>query len=112
MHKIIIFIIILFLISNVSASCNETQININTASLEELDKIVNIGPARAQQIISLRPFESVDGLIDVVGIGNATLEEIKSQGLACVNDETKDTGENTSQKIVKAKETITPPRLK
>ncbi len=94
---------ILFLLSLVSSECNETQVDINSASLEDLDKIVNVGPARAQQIVSLRPFESVDDLINVVGIGNATLEEIRQQGLACVNDsragKTPNNSEQTAEEI-------------
>ena len=58
-------------------------ININTASSTELERIVHVGPARAQEIISLRPFSSVDDLARVNGIGPARLADIKDQGLAC-----------------------------
>jgi DNA uptake protein ComE-like DNA-binding protein len=47
--------------------------------------IVHIGPARAAQIVSLRPFSSVDDLIRVKGIGPQRLAGIKAQGIACVN---------------------------
>ena len=66
---------------------SETQkecIDINTASLEELDKIYGVGPTIAQRIIETRPFTSVDDLIRVKGIGEKTLQKIKEQGLACV----------------------------
>jgi competence ComEA-like helix-hairpin-helix protein len=80
--------ILLFVISNISAFCNETQVDINNATLEELQEITQIGPSRAQQIISLRSFSSVDDLARVSGIGNGTrLNQIKTQGLACVNEE-------------------------
>ena len=59
-------------------------ININTASFEELQLIVHIGPERAQQIIELRPFSSLDDLLRVDGIGPSRLQDIKEQGLACV----------------------------
>jgi hypothetical protein len=59
-------------------------VNINTASLEELQQIIHIGPARAADLISLRPFSSVDSLTRISGIGSGRLDDIKAQGLACV----------------------------
>lgn len=80
----------ILLLINISAECNETQIDINSASAEELDKIINVGPAIAARIIENRTYNSVDDLIKVKGIGDATLNEIKQQGLACVEDEVED----------------------
>ncbi|GGK36497.1 hypothetical protein GCM10010965_31800 [Caldalkalibacillus thermarum] len=60
-------------------------IDINSASFEELQQIVHIGPERAQQIIELRPFYSLDDLLRVDGIGPSRLQDIKDQGLACVH---------------------------
>ena len=60
------------------------QININTASAEDLDKITQVGPATAQKIIAARPFYSFNDLLKVSGIGPTTLQEIVQQGCAYV----------------------------
>ncbi len=58
-------------------------ININKASSEKLQEIIHIGPARSEDLIKLRPFQSVSDLTDVSGIGPSRISDIKSQGLAC-----------------------------
>lgn len=58
-------------------------VDINTATVEQLDAIVHIGPARAADIVRLRPFSSVNDLVRVSGIGEARLRDIVAQGLVC-----------------------------
>jgi competence protein ComEC len=61
--------------------------DLNTASFVELQEIIHIGPARAQEIIDLRRvqrFRSVNDLIRVNGIGPARLQDIIAEGKACV----------------------------
>jgi competence protein ComEA len=58
-------------------------ININTASATELETLSGIGEVLSATIVEYRdqngPFASVDDLLDVSGIGPATLEEIRDQ---------------------------------
>lgn len=56
-------------------------VNINTATLDQLDDLPGIGPAIAQRIIEYREniggFKSVDQVTEVNGIGTAVFDKIK-----------------------------------
>jgi len=97
MKKLIILFIFILFLGNISALCEEGQIDINNAQKEGLIQIIYIGEVRANELINLRPFESIDELIKISGIGNITLNKIKEQGLACV--------EQTKNETEKAEET-------
>jgi len=47
----------------------QTKLDVNTASLAELENVPGIGPSIAERIIEARPFKSADDLQRVKGIG-------------------------------------------
>lgn len=86
-NKLLFILLAIIFISPVYSLCSQGQIDINTAPLSELEKIYGIGPVKAQAIIDSRTYSSLDDLVKAYGIGEKTLEKIKSEGLACVSDE-------------------------
>lgn len=69
--------------SHIPPSSNTTirQININTADASDLERLPGIGPSLAGKIVEFRqlngPFETVEQLLEISGIGPSKLEEIK-----------------------------------
>lgn len=71
---------------NVSKEGNTAEegiININTANLEELQKINGVGEVKAKSIINYREknggFKSIDEMKNIEGIGDKTFEKMKDQ---------------------------------
>ena len=56
------------------------RVDINTADVEQLDELPEVGPSTAESIVEYRQtngqFSSVDELEEIPGIGPATLEKI------------------------------------
>lgn len=70
--------------TNIKMSSEKSDIiNINTATLENLQTLSGIGPATAEKIVDFRstngPFRSIEELMDVSGIGEKTFEKIKEK---------------------------------
>ncbi len=61
---------------------NKSIININTATIDELDSLPGIGNSKAQNIIDYRNingnFETIEDIMNVNGIGTAIYEQIKT----------------------------------
>jgi len=65
------------------AAAEQTTVDLNTASVAQLNELSGIGGAKAQAIVEYRekngPFESVDDLRNVKGIGDKLLARLRPQ---------------------------------
>ena len=72
-------------------------VDVNTADAAALQTLPGIGPALAERIIAYRtehgPFRRVEDLLEVKGIGEATLEKFRQE--VTVGDKIDDTQEET-----------------
>jgi competence protein ComEC len=59
-------------------------ININEATETDLQNIIHIGADRAALLIKNRPYQSIDDLKRINGIGPARINDIKEQNMACI----------------------------
>ncbi len=55
----------------------DKPIDLNTASNDQLQEIPGVGPVTAAKITAGRPYESVEDLLKIPGIGEKTLEKIR-----------------------------------
>jgi competence protein ComEC len=58
------------------------KININKASVTDLQGIIHIGPKRAERIINKRPFRDLYELSIVLGLGKKRMNDIIAQDFA------------------------------
>lgn len=56
--------------------------DLNGASVEELEGLPGVGPKLAARIVAGRPFDSVDALAEVRGVGPATLDRLRPRLVA------------------------------
>jgi competence protein ComEA len=65
-----------------TGGASDTGVDLNRASVEELQQLPGVGPVLAGRIVDHRDefgaFESVEDLLDVAGIGEAKLEQLRS----------------------------------
>lgn len=69
--------------SKTSDTTGDKQVNINTATSEELQTLTGIGPSTAEKIITYRQeqgkFEKIEDITKVSGIGEKTFQKFKAK---------------------------------
>jgi competence protein ComEA len=64
--------------ANTSSSTKTNKVDLNQATLEELETLPGIGPATAKAIIQGRPYHNINELTNVNGIGPSKFSALKS----------------------------------
>ncbi len=76
-------LVLALLLSASDTTAEQTTVDVNTASIAQLNEVSGIGNAKAQAIVEYRdkngPFESVDDLRNVKGIGDKLLARLRPQ---------------------------------
>ncbi len=62
-----------------TANTANSLININSASLSELDQLSGVGPVTAQKIIDGRPYQTIEELVTKKIIGSSVFDKIKDK---------------------------------
>lgn len=63
--------------STVAGTNTQTKVNINTASQAEIEALPSIGSSTALKIISGRPYQAIDELVNKKVVSKAVFEKIK-----------------------------------
>ena len=86
-------------------------VNINTASVAELDTLPSIGEARAQDIVEYReangPFATIEDIMNVSGIGTGTYNSVKDH-ITVGSAESETPSENATSTSTESTATTTP----
>ena len=82
MKKLLLAALLALALSPLAAMADAT-ININTADAATLEQLRGVGPAKASAIVAYRdengPFNSINDLVNVPGIGERSLEQVRDQ---------------------------------
>ena len=84
-HNIKFFIVFmsmmsLLLAANAAYATSVDKVNVNTATVEQLQELPGVGPVTAQRIVAFRdktPFSTPEQLLEIKGIGQKTFAKMK-----------------------------------
>ena len=76
-------LVMVMIFAGIASAESADQININTASVEELTQLDRVGPKYAERIVAYRtengPFKAPEDIMLVAGIGEKTFEANKDR---------------------------------
>ena len=83
--------VLVVLLALVLAACAPATapacVDVNTDSRERLTLIIHIDQVRSAEMLTLRPFVSLDDLARIPGIASERIADIRAQGIVCPFDE-------------------------
>jgi competence protein ComEA len=75
---VLLMVCLMSMMAAPTAMAAADKININTATVGELTELQKVGPKTAERIVAYRdangPFQTVDDLVNVKGVGDKILE--------------------------------------
>lgn len=94
---LLVTLAVIAVVGGVEASQPSGVVNINTASVEELQMLPRVGPSLAGRIVEFRqangPFRAVDEILAVKGIGESSFEKLEpyivTSGATTLSDKVK-----------------------
>ncbi len=82
-QRFAVAIVVCLLFPSVSVAEQASKVNLNHATLSELDSFPGIGPVIAERIIQFRedngPFKRIEDLMNVPGIGEKTFLKLEEK---------------------------------
>ncbi len=82
-YCVLVFVALISFVSGVAVAEDNSKININTATVEELTALKGIGEKKAISIVEHRKeagqFAAIEDLKDVKGVGDKIFNKIKDQ---------------------------------
>lgn len=65
--------------ASLGSTSSQTKVNINTATQAQIETLPGIGPISASKIISLRPYQVIEDLLNKKAVNKSVYEKIKDQ---------------------------------
>ncbi|MBY6203558.1 ComEA family DNA-binding protein [Halomonas denitrificans] len=92
LKQIVLALVLAFSLGGAALAADEAQVDVNTATAEQLaETLVGVGTSKAEAIVAYReengPFRHIDELVNVRGIGMATVDNNRERIRLGISDD-------------------------